>query len=143
VRDHLIYFGFKEEYIRWVRHGEHTKSLNVEIVENIQNIVRHKNDNIDDLNLDNDVLDESGGENLKNTKNMKNIENYQLNEMMNDVVADFVDIRKIFEHLSNDSNVPLYSNCTKFMKIYIIFKLYNLKVKINEVIKILPPYSNF
>jgi uncharacterized protein (UPF0147 family) len=93
--------------------------------------------------LDNDVLDESGGENVKNTKNMKNIENYQLNEMMNDVVADFVDIRKIFEHLSNDSNVPLYSNCTKFMKIYIIFKLYNLKVKINEVIKILPPYSNF
>jgi hypothetical protein len=48
---------------------------------------------------------------------------------MNDIGADFVDIPKIFKNLGNDSNVPLFSDCTKFMKIFDVFKLYNLKAK--------------
>jgi hypothetical protein len=48
---------------------------------------------------------------------------------MNDIGADFVDIPEIFKNLGNDSNVPLFLGCTKFMKIYVVFKLYNLKAK--------------
>jgi hypothetical protein len=48
---------------------------------------------------------------------------------MNDIGADFVDISEIFKNLGNYSNVPLFLGCTKFMKISVIFKLYNLKAK--------------
>jgi hypothetical protein len=48
---------------------------------------------------------------------------------MNDIGANFFDFFEIFENLDNDSNVPLFSACTKFMKIYVVFKLYNLKTK--------------
>jgi hypothetical protein len=47
-------------------------------------------------------------------ENIKNIESQQLDEIMNDIGADFVDISKIFENLGNDSNVPLFPGCTKF-----------------------------
>jgi hypothetical protein len=53
--------------------------------------------------------------------------NDNLDEMMNDVAADFPDIPEVFENLCNNSNIPLYPDCTKFIKISIIFKLYNLK----------------
>jgi hypothetical protein len=66
---------------------------------------------------------------MRNVKNIDNIENQQLDEIMNDIAADFVDIPEIFKNLGNDSNVPLFPDCTKFMKIYVIFKLYNLKAK--------------
>jgi hypothetical protein len=48
---------------------------------------------------------------------------------MNDIAANFVDIPEIFKILGNDSNVPLFPGCTKFMKISVVFKLYNLKAK--------------
>jgi hypothetical protein len=48
---------------------------------------------------------------------------------MNDIAADFVDIPEILKNLGNDSNVPLFSGCTKFTKISAVFKLYNLKAK--------------
>jgi hypothetical protein len=60
---------------------------------------------------------------------MENVENHQLDEILNDIATNFLDIPKFFENLGNDSNLPLFSGCTKFMKIYVIFKLYNLKAK--------------
>jgi hypothetical protein len=107
---------------------------NIETIVNIKNIVLDKlrNDCVEDLNLGNYEWDESENE---------NIDNYQLYEIMNDVAANFIDISIIFENLSNDSNIPLFSGCIKFMKISIIFKLYNLKAKMNRVIKFLPLYS--
>jgi hypothetical protein len=48
---------------------------------------------------------------------------------MNDIGADIVDISEIFQNLGNNSNVPLFSDCTKFIKISAVFKLYNLKTK--------------
>jgi Transposase family tnp2 len=66
---------------------------------------------------------------MRNVKNIDNIESKQLDEIMNDIAADFVDIPEIFKNLGNDSNVPLFSSCTKIMKIYAVFKLYNLKAK--------------
>jgi hypothetical protein len=62
-------------------------------------------------------------------ENIDNVESQQLDEIMNDIGADFVDIAKKFINLGNDSNMPLFPGCTKFMKISSIFKLYNLKVK--------------
>jgi hypothetical protein len=62
---------------------------------------------------------------------------------MNDIGVNFVDILEIFKNLGNDSNVPLFFGCTKFMKISTVFKLYNLKLKMNGVIKVLPLYYNF
>jgi len=66
---------------------------------------------------------------MENIKNIDNIESQQLDKIMNDIAADFVDISEIFKNLSNDSNVPLFFGCTKLMKISVIFKLYNLKAK--------------
>jgi hypothetical protein len=68
-------------------------------------------------------------ENVRNVENIDNIESQQLDEIMNDIAADFVDIPEIFKNLGHDSNVPLFTGCTKFMKILIVFKLYNLKAK--------------
>jgi hypothetical protein len=48
---------------------------------------------------------------------------------MNDIGANFIDIPEIFKNFRNDSNVPLFIDCTKFMKISTIFILYNLKAK--------------
>jgi hypothetical protein len=48
---------------------------------------------------------------------------------MNDIGADFIDIHEIFKNLGSDYNVPVFSDCTKFIKISDVFKLYNLKAK--------------
>jgi hypothetical protein len=76
--------------------------------------------------LGNDEWDESENDNVKN---IENIENHQLDEIMNDITANFLDIPGIFENLGNDSNVSLFFGCTKIIKISIVFKLYSLKVK--------------
>jgi hypothetical protein len=49
----------------------------------------------------------------------------------------FIDIPEIFNFFGNDSNISLFSNCTKFKKMMTIFKLYNLKEKITGVIEVL------
>jgi hypothetical protein len=66
----------------------------------------------------------------ENVENIDNIESQQLYEIMKDIREDFVDISKNFKNLGNDSNVPLFPDCTKFMKISAVFKLHNLKAKI-------------
>jgi Transposase family tnp2/Transposase-associated domain len=125
VRDHLIRRGFMDRYTRWVRHGENIETENSR---NYENIVRDESEG-DDLNLDNDEWDVLENENVRNTENIDNVESEQLDEIMNDIAADFVDIPEIFKNLGNDSNVPLFPGCTKFTKISAVFKLYNLKAK--------------
>jgi hypothetical protein len=49
--------------------------------------------------------------------------------MMHNVEAEFIDIFEIFENLCNESNIPLFHGCTKFMKLSAVFKLFNLKAK--------------
>jgi hypothetical protein len=110
---------------RWVWHGENIKTVdNIDI----RNIVRDEFES-DGLNLDNNEWDVLENENVRKVENIDNIKSQQLDEIMNDIAADFVDIPKIFKNLGNDSNVPLFSGCTKFMKISAVFKLYNLKAK--------------
>jgi Transposase-associated domain len=115
VRYHLIHCGFIDRYTRWVRHGE-----NIEIVDNIENIVRDESEG-DDLNLDNDEWDVLENENIKNVKNIDNIESQQLDEIMNDIGADFVDIPEIFKNLGNDSNVPLFFPVVQNLRKVLLF----------------------
>jgi hypothetical protein len=58
-------------------------------------------------------------ENVENIENTYNVESHQLDKIMNDIGAAFIYIPGIFKKLSNDSNVPLFLDCTKFMKIFV------------------------
>jgi Transposase-associated domain len=126
VRDHLIRRRCMDRYTRWVRHGENIETI--DNITNIKNIIRDESEG-DDLNLDNDEWGVLENENIENVEDIDNVKSQQLDEIMNDIGADFINIPEIFKNLGNDSNVPLFLDCTKFMKIYAIFKLYNLKVK--------------
>jgi E3 ubiquitin-protein ligase DOA10 len=76
------------------------------------------------------IRDYSDGENVENLDNLECMKhNNNLDELMNDIAMNFLDIPEIFENLYNNSNMPLYLDCTKFTKISAIFKLYNLKAK--------------
>jgi hypothetical protein len=66
---------------------------------------------------------------MGNIENIDNVESQQLDEIMNDIAMDFFDIPEIFKNLGNDFNVQLFPGCTKFMKLSVVFKLYNLKAK--------------
>jgi hypothetical protein len=122
MRDHLIHRGFMDRYTRWVRHGENIETIDNIDIRNIKNIVRDESEG-DGLNLDNDEWDVLENENMENIENIDNIEIQQLDEILNDIAADFVDIPEIFKNLGNDSNVSLFPGYTKFMKISAIFKL--------------------
>jgi hypothetical protein len=50
--------------------------------------------------------DELRGQNINSPQWIENVD--QLNDMMNDVITDFIDNFEIFENLSNDSNISLY-----------------------------------
>jgi hypothetical protein len=126
VRDHLIRHWFMDRYTQWVRHGENIKT--VDNIKNIKNIIRDESEG-DDLNLDNDEQDVLENENVENIEDINNVESQQLDEIMNDIGANFVDIPENLKKLGNDSNVPLFPGCINFMKISVVFKLYNLKVK--------------
>ena len=52
--------------------------------------------------------------------------------MMHDLPDDFVENPEIAEfNLSKDANVELFSGCTKFTKLTVVFKLFSLKAKNN------------
>jgi hypothetical protein len=126
----------KKWYIQWIWHGENYKEfMNVRTSRaalNSKTIVR---DELEDENIENfkpitDVRDDSDDENIQNLDNPECMEhNNNLDEMMNDIAVDFFDKPEVFKNLCNNSNMPLYYDCTKFTKISVIFKLYNLKIK--------------
>jgi hypothetical protein len=91
------------------------------------------------------VWDDLGDKNVRNLDNLECMDhNINLDEMMNDVAVNFLDILVIFENLCNNSNIPLYPDYIKFMKISVVYKLYNLKIKkMNGATKILHFYFNF
>jgi hypothetical protein len=97
-----------------------------------ESVLNSKSDgeNIETIDPVIDVRDDSNGENVQKLDNPECMEhNDNLDEIMNDVAVDFVDIPKIFENLCNNSSIHLYPDCMKFIKISVIFKLYNLKAK--------------
>jgi hypothetical protein len=109
----LIIRRFKERYTQWIWHGENLEQLNVGTNRVISN-AESEGKNLDPVTS---ALDDSDGENVN------------LDDMMNEVTENFVDIPEIFKILGDESNIPLFSGCTKFTKITVIFKLYNLKTK--------------
>lgn len=123
VRGHLIRRGFKERYTQWIWHGESSEeSVHVGPSRNVSESETF-------LESTTDVQDEMDGENRENLDSTQCIEHNELDEMMHDVEAEFIDIPEIFENLCNESNIPLFPGCRKFTKISAVFKLFNLKAK--------------
>jgi hypothetical protein len=93
-------------------------------------MINRGGENIENFKPINDVRDDSCGENVQNLDNSECMKyNDNLDEMMNDGATNFLNIPEVFENLCNNSNIPLYPDCMKFIKIATIFKLYNLKAK--------------
>jgi hypothetical protein len=146
VRDHLICRGFKERYTHWKWHGESDNvgtSTTISDVPDLGEFVEA--DNVENLDGDTFVQDDQlGHENEENVDiSQLNENNDDLDEMINDVAQNFNDIPEIFEFFYNESNVPLFPGCMKFTKMSAVFKLYNLKAKMDGVIKVSHLYSNF
>jgi hypothetical protein len=111
---------FKKWYTQWIWHRDNYKEfMNVgksRAALNSETIICDESDdeNIEIFEPITDVRDDSDGENVQNLDNLECMKhNNNLDEMMNNIAADFLDI----------------PNCTKFTKISVIFKLYNLKAK--------------
>ena len=73
-------------------------------------------------------------ENVGFTENVENVEcmnnDIELDEIMSDVENDCTYIPEILRDLfQKESNVPLYPDCMKYLKITAVFNLYNLKAK--------------
>ena len=113
VRNHLIRRGFKQQYKRWIWHGE---SLETDIGSEHQEYHTGGSDGSGDGphdGTDDAVVDE--------TENV--------DQMLRDLEEDFDNDKQysVFENLYEDSNKELYPGCSKFSKLKGVLKLYNLK----------------
>jgi Transposase-associated domain len=122
VRVHLIRRELKERYTQWIWYGENFEvSINFRTDESVLNS-ESDGENIETVYPIIDVRDDSNGENVQNLDNPECMEhNDNLDEMMNDVAVDFLVIPEVCKNLCNNSSIPLYPDCTKFIKISIVF----------------------
>ena len=135
VRSHLFRRGFKRKYTNWYCHGEGlvVEEVNSAPVNSVP--VSGINVNVDSFdeneNVENLVDDDDVFENFDDVPNMENneMDDNELDELMHDVEAEFVDIPNFFTKMSVDSKKPLFPNCTKYTKLSAVFKLFNLKAK--------------
>ena len=130
VRSHLFRRGFKRNYTNWYCHGEGLVDEEVNSVPvsgiNVNVDSFDENENVENLLDDDDVC-----ENFDDVPNMDNneMDDNELDELMHDVEAEFIDIPKFFTNMSADSKKPLFPNCTNYTKLSAVFKLFNLKAK--------------
>jgi Transposase family tnp2/Transposase-associated domain len=134
VELHLYKNGFMKFYSLWIWHGEHIENA-VEAVGTSRIVLDSEacTKILRDESVEN-VQDESENENIEITKNIDNQQctdnDIHLDEIMSDVENDCAYIPEILKNLfRHESNIPLYPECTKFSKISVVFKLYNLKAK--------------
>ncbi|CAM8885163.1 unnamed protein product [Rhodiola kirilowii] len=99
LRKHLLFKGINPQYTVWYLHGEGEQ----------QNFEPPP---VESLPEDNDDWEEDN-----------------LIEMVNNVANDFVDTPHILESLRNDSELPLYEECSKYTRLSAMLKLFNLKAK--------------
>ncbi|CAM8883581.1 unnamed protein product [Rhodiola kirilowii] len=99
LRKHLLLKGINPQYTVWYLHGEGEQ----------QNFEPPP---VESLPEDNDDWEEDN-----------------LIEMVNNVANDFVDTPDILESLRNDSELPLYEECSKYTRLSATLKLFNLKAK--------------
>jgi Transposase family tnp2 len=121
-------------YSLWIWHREHIKNF-VEAVGTSQIVLDSEAcmKILRDESVEN-IRDESNNENVEITENIGNQQctdnDIHLDGMMSDVENDCAYIPEILNNLFwHKSNKPLYPECTKFSKISVVFKLYNLKAK--------------
>ncbi|XP_031097022.1 uncharacterized protein LOC116001278 [Ipomoea triloba] len=125
VKDHLIRRGFKEGYDRWIWHGEslppstsvtkseaHVDSVESETQANSQTQANNEENN--ETHVSNDEDDEI---------------NDRINETIHAVQGDFSEMPLEFRCLFDNAEKPLFSGCTKYTKLSVVLKLYNLKAK--------------
>ncbi|CAM8950986.1 unnamed protein product [Rhodiola kirilowii] len=99
LHKHLLLKGINPQYTVWYLHGEGEQ----------QNFEPPP---VESLSEDNDDWEEDN-----------------LIEMVNNVANDFVDTPHILESLRNDSELPLYEECSKYTRLSTTLKLFNLKAK--------------
>lgn len=102
VRNHLFYHGIDKQYRRWVFHGEEILSAAPS-------------------NVDRNVHFNNGMETPDDVASTKHLLQAGLKQYTGDP--------KEFEKLLNDAEKPLYEGCSKYTKLSMVVKLYNLKAK--------------
>ena len=108
VRGHLIRRGFKQQYTCWIWHGE-----------NVETDTCNDTERDEDHNIDNDESDHVEVDGNDD----------DFDQMLRDLEEDFVNDKQycMFENLKDDSEKPLFPDCTKFTKLSAVLKLFNLK----------------
>ncbi|CAK8566392.1 unnamed protein product [Lathyrus sativus] len=102
LEDHLICNGIDKSYTCWIMHGEKkTKSTKR------SNGRDKSNDFEQDTNYEFDLVE----------------------EFVNVIEEDIRDCPQMFERLVSDAETPLYEGCTKFTRLSVVLKLYNLKAR--------------
>ncbi|CAM8996812.1 unnamed protein product [Rhodiola kirilowii] len=99
LRKHLLLRGLAPQYKEWYLHGEGEQ----------QNLEPPP---VESLPEDNDI-----GKRII------------LIDKVNNVANDFVDTHHVLESLRNDSESPLYEECSKYTRLSATLKLFNLKAK--------------
>ncbi|CAM8896595.1 unnamed protein product [Rhodiola kirilowii] len=99
LRKHFLLKGINPQYTVWYLHGEGEQQI-------------FEPPLVESLPEDNDDWEEDN-----------------LIEMVNNIANDFVDTPHILESLRNDSELPLYEECSKYTRLSATLKLFNLKAK--------------
>ncbi|CAM8935794.1 unnamed protein product [Rhodiola kirilowii] len=99
LHKHLLLTGIDPRYKVWYMHGE-VEQQNFEPLP------------VESLPEDNDDWEEDN-----------------LIEIVNNVADEFVDTPHVLESLRNDSELPLYEECSKYTRLLATLKLFNLKEK--------------
>ncbi|KAD3336088.1 hypothetical protein E3N88_31607 [Mikania micrantha] len=110
IEFHLIKHGFMPRYTCWYMHGETLTDRSTSLT-NLNNNNIEKNDSyiVDDNGHSNDPSD-------------------NLDDMLHDLETNIdEDEQTKLQHLFEDAEKPLYTNCEKFSKLSAVLKLFNLK----------------
>lgn len=100
LKSHLFINGIDRSYTTWIWHCESAREY----------IPINSEDKKDD---ERDELDSN--------------ESDKLEDMMHDVEENFMDCPHLFERLKSDAEKPLYASCSKFTRLSVVLRLYNLK----------------
>src|ERR1044072_5923977 len=100
LEDHLICNGIDKSYLCWTNHGE---------------------SRFDSSDAEDSVRCDSFGAEKDAS------EGDRVDKMAEAVEEDLRDCPEMFERLKNDAGTPLYEGCSKFTRLSVVLKLYNLK----------------
>lgn len=99
--DHLVLRGFMKDYTRWIFHGEHVITENIEVPS---------------VEIGESVHDDD-------------IERDRIDDLIGDMQVNFEDEPHVLDKLFIDSEKPLYPNCDKYTRLSSVMRLMSLKVE--------------